>query len=45
MDGPTFYLQWNIQNWITVVIMAAVGLLAVGAVSAAVKSYRQMSAS
>lgn len=30
-DAPKFYLQWNIVNWITVVLMAAIGMLIVGA--------------
>lgn len=33
-----FYLQWNLINWITVVLMASIGMMAVGAVTAAIKS-------
>ena len=32
-DAPKFYLQWNIVNWITVVLMAAIGMMLVGAVA------------
>lgn len=31
------YLEWNIVNWITVVLMAAIGLALVGAVSSAIQ--------
>lgn len=31
------YLEWNIVNWITVVLMAAIGLSAVGLVSSALQ--------
>lgn len=34
-----FYLQWNIVNWITVVLMAAVGMIAVGTIVAALRQY------
>ena len=27
------YLQWNLPNWITVVLMASLGMVAVGAVT------------
>jgi hypothetical protein len=33
------YLQWNLVNWITVVLMAAIGMIAIGAVSSAIQSY------
>lgn len=32
------YLEWNIPNWITVILMVSVGTLALGFVSSAVKS-------
>jgi hypothetical protein len=31
------YLEWNIVNWITVVLMAAIGLAAVGFVSSSIQ--------
>lgn len=34
------YLQWNIVNWITVVLMASIGMMFIGAVSAAIRTYR-----
>lgn len=34
-----FYLQWNIVNWITVVLMASVGMLIVGAVASGLRQY------
>lgn len=33
------YLQWNLVNWITVVLMASFGMLIVGFVMAGVKTY------
>lgn len=35
-----FYLQWNIVNWITVVVMAIAGFLLIGALGAGVKAAR-----
>lgn len=35
-----FYLQWNIVNWITVVLMASVGMLLIGAVSSGIRQYK-----
>lgn len=34
-----FYLQWNIVNWITVVLMAAIGMLIVGALASGLRQY------
>lgn len=34
-----FYLQWNLPNWITVVLMATVGMILVGAISSALRQY------
>ncbi|MDE2020894.1 MAG: hypothetical protein KGJ13_11210 [Patescibacteria group bacterium] len=34
-----FYLQWNIVNWITVVLMAAVGMMIVGAIASGLRQY------
>lgn len=34
-----FYLQWNIVNWITVVLMAAVGMLIVGMIASGIRQY------
>jgi hypothetical protein len=30
------YLQWNIVNWVTVMVMAAIGVTVVGAVASAI---------
>ena len=39
-DGATkFYLQWNIVNWITVVMMVFVAMLVFGAVASAARQY------
>lgn len=35
------YLQWNIPNWITVVLMASIGAIAVGTVASGLRRYRQ----
>ncbi len=35
-----FYLQWNVVNWITVVLMASIGALAIGAVMKGIETYR-----
>lgn len=34
------YLQWNLVNWITVVLMATLGVMLVGFVAAGVKTYK-----
>lgn len=34
------YLQWNVVNWITVLIMAAVGTAVFGAVASFVRKQR-----
>lgn len=34
-----FYLQWNFVNWITVVLMASVGVMVIGTVAAGIKQY------
>lgn len=34
-----FYLQWNVPNWITVVLMASVGMLLVGAIASGIRAY------
>lgn len=34
-----FYLQWNIVNWITVVLMAAFGMFVVGMIASAIRHY------
>jgi hypothetical protein len=39
-----FYLQWNIVNWITVVLMVAVGMLIVGMISSGIRQYAGKSA-
>lgn len=33
------YLQWNIVNWITVLLMATLGMMLVGAASSLVRQY------
>jgi hypothetical protein len=33
------YLQWNIVNWITVVLMVAVGMFLVGAITSGIRAY------
>lgn len=33
------YLQWNLVNWITVVLMATLGAMLVGLIAASVKTY------
>ena len=33
------YLQWNLPNWITVVLMASFGALFVGFVVAGIRAY------
>jgi len=39
-DGPTkFYLQWNIVNWITVVMMVFLTMLAFGALASSARQY------
>lgn len=35
-----YYLQWNIVNWITVVLMASLGVILLGVVAATIKTYR-----
>lgn len=37
-DAPKFYLQWNIVNWITVVLMAAIGMTLVGAIASGART-------
>lgn len=34
------YLEWNIVNWLTVVLMAAVGVMVIGTIGAAIKTYK-----
>jgi hypothetical protein len=39
-DSPTkFYLQWNIVNWITVVMMVFVAMLLFGALASSARQY------
>lgn len=33
------YLQWNIVNWITIVLMASFGAVILGLVAAGLKTY------
>ncbi len=39
-----FYLQWNIVNWITVVLMATIGMMVVGAISSGLRHYNGQAA-
>lgn len=34
------YLQWNLVNWITIVLMASLGAMLIGFVVAGLKTYR-----
>lgn len=34
------YLQWNIVNWITVVLMASFGAVVLGLVASGLKTYK-----
>jgi len=34
------YLQWNLVNWITVVLMVMLGLAVVGFVQSGIKTYQ-----
>jgi hypothetical protein len=34
-----FYLQWNIVNWITVVLMVSIGMLIVGMIASGIRQY------
>lgn len=39
-DGPSrFYLQWNAVNWITVVLMATLGVVIMGMIAAGLKQF------
>jgi hypothetical protein len=33
------YIQWSIVNWITIVLMAALGAVLIGVVAAGIKTY------
>lgn len=37
-DSPKFYLQWNLVNWITIVLMASLGIVLIGAVASGIRS-------
>jgi hypothetical protein len=39
-----FYLQWNIVNWITVVLMVATGMLIVGMLASGMRQFAGKSA-
>lgn len=34
------YLQWNAVNWITVVLMAAIGMVLIGFVMSGLRAYK-----
>jgi hypothetical protein len=34
------YLQWTVENWVTVLLMTATGLFVVGMISSAVRHYK-----
>lgn len=38
-----FYIQWNIVNWITIVLMATVGMLIVGMIASGLRQYSRAS--
>lgn len=40
MDAPRAYLQWNAVNWVTIVLMAAVGFLIVGMIGSGVRVWK-----
>jgi hypothetical protein len=33
------YLEWTIENWITVILMVFVGMFAIGMIASAVRHY------
>lgn len=33
------YLQWNLVNWITVLLMVGIGMALIGAVTSGIKTY------
>ena len=33
------YIQWNLVNWITVVLMVTIGMMLVGAITSAIRTY------
>lgn len=37
--GPKFYIQWNLVNWITIVMMVFAGMLLMGFVASALRQY------
>jgi len=37
------YIQWNVVNWITIVLMASFGALFMGLVAAGIKTYNKPS--
>lgn len=39
MEGGGAWLQWNIENWITVLLMAALGYLLFALVTTAWRNY------
>lgn len=34
------YLQWNIVNWVTVVLMASLGMILIGAISSGLRGFK-----
>lgn len=39
-DAPAkFYLQWNLINWITVVLMASMAMILIAAVASGIRVY------
>ena len=41
-EPQTFYLQWNLVNWITVVLMALVGMMLVGSFASMLRQYKKI---
>lgn len=39
-DDPKFYIQWNLVNWITIVLMASLGAVFLGFVVAGLQTYQ-----
>ena len=34
------YLQWNLENWVTVILMAGIGFAVVGMIASGVRAWR-----
>ena len=38
-EGPKFYIQWNLVNWITIVMMVFAGMLLMGFIASGLRQY------